>query len=248
MKRLLLAFGFISLILCESAAYGAHTHISSSKAWHSFKFKEGNSWVYFVTSRPEKEEGAYEKRGKTYLTITSRPDKKTSNVVNVVSGYTYKKDSVATLEIIGKAGKKTFTLFTQGEGAWAVDDKTDTTLVTAMKSGNNLIVKGTSARGTKTTDTYSLMGISSALESIKKATGGSKKAPPKAPAKKAPAKKEPPKAPAKKAPAKKAPPKAPAKKAPAKKAPPKTPAKKAPTKAPAKKSPPKKAPVVQGNK
>jgi len=35
-----------------------------------------------------------------------------------------------------------------------------------MKGGTSLIVKGTSSRGTLTTDKYSLLGISAALDKI----------------------------------------------------------------------------------
>jgi hypothetical protein len=37
-----------------------------------------------------------------------------------------------------------------------------------MQKGHSLIVKGTSRRGTNTTDTYSLQGVTAALESVAK--------------------------------------------------------------------------------
>jgi hypothetical protein len=40
---------------------------------------------------------------------------------------------------------------------------TESALVTALKNGANLTVTGTSKRGTVTTDTYSLIGITAAL-------------------------------------------------------------------------------------
>ena len=44
-----------------------------------------------------------------------------------------------------------------------------------MKAGKQLIVRGTSSRGTATTDTYSLAGFSAALAAIDKACGNSSK-------------------------------------------------------------------------
>jgi hypothetical protein len=38
-----------------------------------------------------------------------------------------------------------------------------------MRAGSTMVVKGTSARGTRTTDTYSLKGVSAALDAIDKA-------------------------------------------------------------------------------
>ena len=42
-------------------------------------------------------------------------------------------------------------------------------LVRAMKSGNRMVVYGTSSRGTKTTDTYSLSGFTAMKKRIDKA-------------------------------------------------------------------------------
>ncbi|PCH84228.1 MAG: hypothetical protein COC02_02205 [Rhodospirillaceae bacterium] len=66
-------------------------------------------------------------------------------------------------------GAKTFKLFTNLGHAFAVDQKTDKAFVDAMIRGARLVVKGTSSRGTKTTDTYSLKGFSAAFKAIGKA-------------------------------------------------------------------------------
>ena len=67
--------------------------------------------------------------------------------------------------------KKTFKLFSQGEFAWTVEVYDDKALVKAMRAGSKMVVKGTSSRGTLTTDSYSLSGFSAALKSINKACG-----------------------------------------------------------------------------
>jgi hypothetical protein len=41
-------------------------------------------------------------------------------------------------------------------------------LVAAMRSGSTMSVQGTSSRGTVSTDTYSLSGVSAALDAIAK--------------------------------------------------------------------------------
>ena len=64
---------------------------------------------------------------------------------------------------------KTFPMVTDGEGAWLADTSGEAGFVEAMKAGSNLIVKGTSQRGTNTTDTYSLGGVTAAMQEIDKA-------------------------------------------------------------------------------
>ncbi|MCE2510856.1 MAG: invasion associated locus B family protein, partial [Alphaproteobacteria bacterium] len=57
-------------------------------------------------------------------------------------------------------------LFTEGDMAWAAETKTDQALVAALKKGNRMVVTGTSKRGTKTTDTYSLAGFTASHRAI----------------------------------------------------------------------------------
>ena len=64
---------------------------------------------------------------------------------------------------IGDVKKK---LFTQDDAAWAADKETDQELVQAMIRGHSMVVKGTSSRGTATTDSYSLLGFTKAHKAI----------------------------------------------------------------------------------
>ena len=66
-------------------------------------------------------------------------------------------------------GNQNFKLFTDGDTAWARDERTDKSLVEAIRTGSAMVIKGTSNRGTTTTDTYSLSGTSQAYEAINKA-------------------------------------------------------------------------------
>ena len=55
------------------------------------------------------------------------------------------------------------------EAAWLASMDDETGFVAALKKGSKLVVHGTSAKGTKTTDTYSLGGITAAMDAIDKA-------------------------------------------------------------------------------
>ena len=74
-------------------------------------------------------------------------------------------------QFIDADGKKKFSLFTLKDRAWAETPELDSKIVLAMKSGNKLLVSGTSSRGTKTEDTYSLFGFTASLKLIDKACG-----------------------------------------------------------------------------
>src|SRR5262249_4885800 len=59
-----------------------------------------------------------------------------------------------------------YVMYTQGDGAWIKNAAEEPRLVEAMRKGSDVVVKGVSARGTATTDTYSLKGLSQALDKI----------------------------------------------------------------------------------
>jgi hypothetical protein len=55
------------------------------------------------------------------------------------------------------------------EAAWLASMDAEAGFVAALKKGKSLVVHGTSARGTQTTDTYSLSGVTAAMDAIDKA-------------------------------------------------------------------------------
>lgn len=133
--------------------------------WEAYRESDGGKAVCYVGSQPKTAKGKYKKRGKTYVLITHRPAEKSFGVASFKAGYAYRKDSEVDVVI----GAETFKLFTDSGHAFAYDQKTDAALVKAMIRGAKMVVKGTSSRGTLTTDTYSLKGFSAAYRAIGKA-------------------------------------------------------------------------------
>jgi invasion associated locus B (IalB) protein len=135
--------------------------------WNAYKFMEKGNVACYIASSPKKAEGKYSKRGDVFSIVTHRPSESRRDEVSFIAGYVYKKDSSVEVSI----GDEAFELFTQNDGAWAPDKEADAALVAAMIKGRDMVVKGVSARGTKTTDTYSLSGFTKAYKAINKACG-----------------------------------------------------------------------------
>ncbi len=150
-------------------------HIGTFSEWSAFVDGTGDNRECYIISLPKKEEGKYSRRDDTYTVVTHRRKDNTYGQVSVEAGYTYKQGSEVDVKIDRKAFKL-FTTFREGSktrvgsNAWAYVGG-DAELVTAMKAGTKLIVKGTSSRGTLTTDTYSLSGFTAAFKAISKACG-----------------------------------------------------------------------------
>jgi hypothetical protein len=106
---------------------------------------------------PTTSKGKYDpdNRGDIRVFVSHGPGKAERDVVQVIAGYRYKAQSDVTLSIDGKS----FKLFTLEDRAYAESEEDDRRIIVQMKRGNKMTVIGTSSRGTKTTDTYSLAGF-----------------------------------------------------------------------------------------
>ena len=145
--------------------------IGSFRDWDAFTLKKANGeLICYMVSVPKSSKASRKgvRRGDIYITVTHRPKAKVRDQVNIVVGYPFKEGSEARAVIDGKTR---FRLFTQGDGAWLYTQKDDTAMVKAMRRGSTLVVTGTSHRGTRTTDRYSLAGFTAAHNAISKACG-----------------------------------------------------------------------------
>ena len=100
------------------------------------------------------------RRGDIRMFVSYWPGNDRQGEVSVTGGYPYRDGSTVQLAI----GSTTFELFTDGELAWAASPTDDQRIVTAMKRGAQAVVVGTSGRGTRTEDTFSLLGFTAAVE------------------------------------------------------------------------------------
>lgn len=166
---------FAGLLLVAAIAIGrpepapaqALERLGDFKDWSAFTSGEGGNRVCFMSSQPLRDEGNYTNRGSIYTFVTHRPGEGRVGEVNVKPGYTYQEGSFVDVSVDGTE----FRMVTQGGNAWPHDPETDKKLIQAMIKGSTMIVRGTSSRGTLTTDTYSLLGFTNAYEAISNACG-----------------------------------------------------------------------------
>jgi hypothetical protein len=138
----------------------------SEKNWEAFRVDDDKGRTCFISSLPTKSAGKYDpdNRGEARVFVSHGPGKAERNVVQFTAGYKHKKHSDVTVNIDGKK----FTLFTIEGRAYAESEEDDIAMIRAMKRGSKMTVVGTSSRGTKTTDTYSLSGFTKTKNLIDK--------------------------------------------------------------------------------
>ena len=139
--------------------------INGFEDWYVFSIKQNNANVCFLSSKATKSMGNYSKRGEVLFIVTHRPAEKEFGVINFRTGYVFKESLDAMITI----GDHKFSLFTQGSDGWAKDSETDKAIVKSMIHGSKMFIDGTSSRGTKTMDTFSLKGFTAAYKAASKA-------------------------------------------------------------------------------
>ncbi len=108
------------------------------------------------------------KRGQTLLMVFYRPSANANGQVAFTGGYPFASDSKVSMVI----SDDTYELFTDGEWAWPETTEDDAKIIAAMKRGADAKLIGRSGRGTKTEDTFSLLGFTAAVEDAAKRCGG----------------------------------------------------------------------------
>jgi hypothetical protein len=153
-----------SLILSLTAGAWAQSveRLGDFGDWSAFRFSEDGSKACYMASRPTRDTGDYSERGDIYALVTHRPAENRRDEVSFIIGYKFKPDSFVDVAV----GSETFRLFTKEDGAWTANADEDKRLVQTMIKGATMVVKGTSWRGTATTDSYSLKGFTAAYKMI----------------------------------------------------------------------------------
>ncbi len=140
--------------------------VGSEQDWSIFEASANGQKVCWIASQPTNS-AAYRggnsvqvRRGDIFLMVSIRPGDGVENEVSFISGYPFEQGSEVETEV----GDESFTMFTEGENAWAPSSTDDDAIVEAFKGGVNAEVEGTSSRGTRTVDRFSLLGFTAALE------------------------------------------------------------------------------------
>ncbi len=130
--------------------------------WGAYTASPGGKKLCFALAKPASSETTPPNRPRnpSYMFISSRPADKVSNEVSIIIGYPFKPNADATAEV----GTTSFALYTQQDGAWIKNAAEESHMIDAMRAGQNAVIKGISAKGTKTTDTFSLRGLAQALD------------------------------------------------------------------------------------
>lgn len=138
--------------------------LGTFKNWTALTAGSGDAKTCYALSQPVASDPKSVKRDPIYFLISDFPARKVKAEPQIVPGYAYPENGTVNVTV----GGDRFTFFTKNSGdsggAWLKSSLEESRLVSAMQKGSRAVVTGASARGTTTTDAYSLSGISAALQ------------------------------------------------------------------------------------
>jgi hypothetical protein len=140
------------------------TLIGQFGTWGAYTATPNGKKVCFALAKPaaSKTNPPNRPRDPAYAFVSTRPAEKVVNEVSVMIGYAVKPGSESTLEV----GGSSYALYTQGDGLWIKNAAEETRMVEAMRKAPDVVVKAVSAKGTETIDTFSMKGLTQALDRL----------------------------------------------------------------------------------
>lgn len=166
MIRAFLLGSLAALALTAPAAADSANLLGVFSNWRAFSTGQGSSMTCYAMSAPRASQPKGAKRSDIFLMVSDWPGRRIKAEPEIVPGYQYK---AAVPVSLGIGGDK-FTFFSRNDGvngtAWLTNLNDGNALNEALAHGVSAVALGTSARGTKTVDTYSLSGYSDALAKI----------------------------------------------------------------------------------
>ncbi|MBB2972047.1 invasion associated locus B family protein [Mesorhizobium sp. RMAD-H1] len=140
------------------------SQISQFNAWGAYSYQSGNGKVCYVLSVPTQKLPANVDHGDNFFLVSQKPGQNVSFEPQFMAGYELRPNSKVTVTV----GNRTFNMFINGKSGWMENAAEEPQLIAAMRAGSDMTVKAVSKRGTNTSYTYSLKGISAALQAIQK--------------------------------------------------------------------------------
>jgi flagellum-specific peptidoglycan hydrolase FlgJ len=148
----------------EEKSEGKPVQIANFGDWGAFLAEGGKEKTCYVLAQPKDRAPAALKRDPAYVFISSRPGENIHDEVSITMGFPMRHGGDAQADVAGTS----FDLVSKGTNAWVKNPAQEADFIDAMKKGAKLVVKATSVKGHTTTDSYSLSGLSEALDRVEK--------------------------------------------------------------------------------
>lgn len=165
------AFAVIATVLVPALSGAAMAQsvklLGEFRDWTAYTATESTGPVCFALSKPTEVSPSPDDFTEAWLYLTNRPSESVRNELNLVAGFMFAPDTPATATVSGQ----TFELFTDKDAAWLLDPNQNDNLAGALRAGSSVVIEGTSDKGIRIVETFSLSGATAASRAIEGCTG-----------------------------------------------------------------------------
>ena len=174
MKKKFILLTLITVLFCTPAISKTFStnRVDSKEDWSVFV--DSNPTQCWVVSAPNRTRATRNgksikvNRSEIQLFALFQPSQSNYAQISFTSGYPFKNKSVVKISI---GSSEHMLLQTDGEWAWVTSKEENEALLESLRRGVKALVSGTSSKGTRTKDTFSLLGFSAAFAEAQKRCG-----------------------------------------------------------------------------
>lgn len=169
--RLGLALLCLSAGISGTAAQENVTKLGTFSNWSAWTATDANGEICYISADPQQMQPTNVDHGEVHFFVIHRKGLGTKNEVQARMGYNLQEGTFPEASVDGKTTPMVF----QGQAAWLTNrpeeqiENVEAGFVSEMKAGREMTIKATSQRGTNTSYTYSLSGVTAAMNEIDKA-------------------------------------------------------------------------------
>ena len=153
-----LALGVVSPAAPASSADLVGTHGD----WKVYRHGTGDERLCFAAATPSEQSPPDTERQKPYVYVTAWPKAGIKAEISALPGFILKRGAEVKVEVAGT----TFTLQADGDRAFVVEVGEELKLLEAMRRSKAMTVSASSATGETARDTYSLTGVTAAVQAV----------------------------------------------------------------------------------
>lgn len=150
----------LSVMLSAGNAFAA-TNLGTFNHWTAWTDTDQGAKICYIASNPQTREPTHLNHGdiaKTFLIVTIRPTNR--NEVAVIVDFPI---STTNPNASASVDGRSYPMVTEGRSGWLASIEDEPGFVGAMRAGSTLQVRITSGAGNNTVHTYSLSGVTAAL-------------------------------------------------------------------------------------
>lgn len=161
-RNALIAMAACAVLLATPAFAQGTQVVRTFDAWTLYSHKGAPGDICFVSTQPRETKPAELQRDRAYFYVSSWIKDGIRNQISVLLGYDLADQAAIEVEI----GNRKFQLFAKDGKGFVGDATQELQLIDAMKRGNFMTVNATTKDGVETSDTYSLIGATAAMNSL----------------------------------------------------------------------------------